>query len=73
MQTAKLIQVKMQDQTIRELNEVQQKIHAPSVSDTVRRSVGIVHALTRHVEKGDRIIIETKDGEKREIIITGME
>lgn len=75
MQSAntKLVQIKMRDDTIREIDEVQKKINAPSISDTVRRSVGIVYALTKHVAEGDKIIIESKNGEKKEIIITGME
>ena len=71
--SAKLVQIKMRDDTIREIDEVQKKIHAPSMSDTVRRSVGIVYALTKHVEDGDKIIIESKNGDKKQIIITGME
>ena len=50
-----------------------QSVCFPSISDTVRRSVGIVHALTKYAEEGDKIIIETKNGEKRQLIITGME
>ncbi len=78
MQTAKLtptklIQVKMQENTIREIDEIRQEIHAPSLSDTIRRCVGIVRALTRHVDKGDKIIIEGANGDKKQIIITGME
>lgn len=74
MQSAtKLIQIKVRDDTIREISEVQQKIHSPSVSDTVRRSVSIVRALTKYAEEGDKIIIETKNGEKIQLIITGME
>lgn len=69
----KLIQIKVRDDTLREINEVQEKINSPSVSDTVRRSIGIVHALTKYAEEGDKIIIETRDGEKRQLIITGME
>ena len=73
MQSTKLIQIKVREDTLREINEVQEKIHSPSVSDTVRRSVGIVYALTKYAEEGDKIIIETKNGEKRQLIITGME
>lgn len=69
----KLIQIKLRDDTMREIEEVQRKIRAPSVSDTVRRSVGIAYALTNYAERGAKIIIETKDGEKRQITITGMD
>lgn len=68
----KLIQIKVQEDTLREISDVQEKIHSPSVSDTVRRSIGIVHALTKYSDKGDKIIIEGKNGERRQIIITGM-
>lgn len=69
----KLVQVKMREDTIKEIDEVQKKIQAPSMSDAVRRSIGIAYALTKYVEDGDKIIIETKDGEKKQLIITGME
>lgn len=69
---SKLLQVKVLDNTVDEINELQKKIHAPSISDTVRRSIEITSALARSVEKGDKIIIEAKNGDKKQIIITGM-
>lgn len=69
---SKLLQVKVLDETLEELGDLQKKIHAPSMSDTVRRSIEITSALTRSVEKGDKIIIQSKDGSEKQIIITGM-
>lgn len=69
---SKILQVKVLDNTLQELDYLQKKIHAPSMSDTVRRSIEITSALARSVEKGDKIIIQSKDGAQKQIIITGM-
>lgn len=69
---SKLVQVKMLDNTLNELDDLQQRTHALSRSDAVRKSIEIVSALAKSVEKGDKIIIESKNGTQKQIIITGM-
>jgi hypothetical protein len=69
---SKTLQVRALDNTLRELDDIQKRIHAPSMSDTIRRSVEITNALTKSVAQGDKIIIQNKDGGQKEIIITGM-
>lgn len=72
MQDTKLIQIKVRENTLREIDEVTAKIHSPSMSDTIRHSVNIVYSLTKQVEEGDMIVIDGRDGIRRQLIITGM-
>ena len=68
----KLIEIRVNDLMITEIEQIQKKIGAPSASDAVRRSVALAYILINYVEQGATIIVEKKDGEKRQITITGM-
>lgn len=67
------ISVKMRDSTLAELKQIQQKVRAPGISDTIRRSVDITFTLTKYIEEGAKIYVETKKGETIKLTITGME
>lgn len=66
------VQVRMNQNTIEQVDKLQEKVHAPSRSDAVRRAVEISDMLVNAVEHGDKIIIEGKNGKQRQILISGL-
>lgn len=70
--SATTVPVRMKDHTIKQVDKLQKRVHAPSRSDAVRRAVEISDLLITAVEHGDKIIIEGKDGKQRQILITGL-
>jgi hypothetical protein len=68
----KLLQIKVKNNTLNDIDTLQKSFHASGRSDTVRRSIDIASALASAVKKGDKIIVESKDGERKQIIITGL-
>lgn len=66
------VQVRMQENTIRQVDSLQKKVHAPSRSDAIRRAVEISSVLVNAVEHGDMVIIESKNGKQKQILITGL-
>lgn len=67
------INVRMFEDTLRQVDSLQARVHAPSRSDTIRRAVEISDLLVKAVEHGDTIIIKSKNGRQREILIAGLE
>ncbi len=67
-----VVQVRMKENTIEQLDKLQRKVHAPSRSDAVRRAVEISDMLVNAVEHGDRVIIEDKNGKQRQLLISGL-
>ena len=67
-----IIQVRMNDNTINQVDRLKDRVHAPSRSDAIRRAVEISDLLLGVVEKGDKIMIEGRGGKKQQILITGV-
>lgn len=67
-----VVQVRMNEHTIEQVDKLQEKVHAPSRSDAVRRAVEISDILLNAVEKGDKVIIEGKNGRQRQLLIVGL-
>lgn len=67
-----VIQVRMKEHTIEQLDKFKNRVNSPSRSDAMRRSVDITDTLISAVEKGDRIILESKNGKQRQILISGL-
>ncbi|MBY0544134.1 MAG: hypothetical protein K2Q14_01125 [Gammaproteobacteria bacterium] len=72
MSGIEIVQVRMKEQTREQVLRLQAKVHAPSFSDTIRRAIEISVLLINAVERGERIIIKSKDGRQREILISGL-
>jgi len=72
MSETETVQVRMQKNTLEKVNKLQNLVHAPSRSDAIRRSVDISDVLINAIEEGDRIIIESKNGKQRQILIAGL-
>jgi len=62
----------MKDYTLQQVDKMQSVVHAPSRSDAVRRAIEISDLLVNAVEHGDKIIIESKNGRQRQILISGL-
>lgn len=69
---SEVIQVRMKPNTVKQVNNLQERVHAPSRSDAIRRAVEISDLLINAVEHGDKIIIQGKNGKQREILIAGL-
>lgn len=67
-----VIQVRMKPNTIEQIDKLQGCVHAPSRSDAIRRAIEISDMLVNAVEHGDKIIIESKNGKQRQILISGL-
>jgi metal-responsive CopG/Arc/MetJ family transcriptional regulator len=66
------VPVRMKENTIRQIDQLQTKVHAPSRSDAIRRAIEISDVIVNAIKEGDKIIIEGKNGKKRQILITGL-
>lgn len=69
---SEVIQVRMKPNTVNQVDKLQKRVHSPSRSDAIRRAVEISDVLVNAIEHGDRIIIESKDGKQRQILIAGL-
>ncbi len=67
-----VIQVRVKQNTVDKLEKLQERVHAPSRSDAVRRAVDISDVIVSAVEDGEKVIIESKNGKQRQIIISGI-
>lgn len=67
-----VVPVRMKENTLQQIDKLQKRVHAPSRSDAVRRAVEISDLLVNAVEHGDKIIIESKNGKQRQILILGL-
>lgn len=66
------LQITVKDETLEEIDKLQKNLHAPGRSDTVRRTVDITAALSSAIKNGDKIFIESKDGKRKQFIISGL-
>lgn len=66
------INVQMRADTLKKMDRLKARVHTPSRSDAIRRAVEISDLLVDAVGHGDRIIIESKSGKQRQILITGL-
>lgn len=72
MSESQIIQVRMKEQTIGQIDKLKTIVNAPSRSDAVRRAVDITDILLTAILKGEKIIVEKKNGKQTEILITGL-
>lgn len=67
-----VLQVRVRDKTLNQVDRLKAMVQAPSRSDAVRRAMEIADTLVNAILKGERIIIETQSGKQRQIMIAGL-
>lgn len=67
-----LVQMRMRDNTLSQIESVQQRVHAPSRSDAVRRAIELTDVITKALEHGDKVMIEGQDGKKIQVLVPGI-
>ena len=67
-----LIQVRMREKTLQQADRLKERVGAPSRSDAIRRAIEIGELITKEVENGNKIIIETKSGKHKQILIPNL-
>jgi hypothetical protein len=68
----KILQIRLRDRTLSQVDRLMSIVQAPSRSDAVRRAMDITDTLLNAVLKGETIIIENPNGRQRQILITGL-
>ena len=66
------IQIRMREETKAQADRFKEKIHAPSRSDAIRRAIELSSSLVNAIARGDKIILEGKNG-RRQVIIPGLD
>ncbi len=72
MSKYKLVQVKMSEDTLKEIGRVKERIHAETVTGTIKSSIAIAGMVTKAISEGSNVIIEEKDGSKYRIALPGI-
>lgn len=67
-----LLQIRVTENTLQQIDKIQAIVKAPSRSDAIRRSFDLSEALLNEIIKGGRVILEDKKGRQREILVTGI-
>ena len=69
---AKVTTVRMRQHTVDQIEKLKDYVHAASFSEMIRRAVDISDSIIGAARKGERILIEDKKGNQRQILITGI-
>lgn len=72
MSNYKLVQVKMSEDTLKQISEVKQRIHADTVTGTIKSSIAIANMVTDAMSRGCNVIIEDNKGNKYRIMMPGI-
>lgn len=72
MSNEKIVQIRMRDHTLLQVDHLKENLHAPSRSDAIRRAVELSDVMAKAIKHGDKIIIESSDGKKTRILIPGV-
>lgn len=72
MASSEIVQVRMRQNTQDQLKHFEEKVNAPSRSDAIRRAVEISDLLVKEIANGGKIIVQSKNGKEKEILITGL-
>lgn len=67
-----LLQVRVNEEMIAQIDRLQAMTKASSRSDAVRRSLGLTEAMINEILKGGKVIFEDKKGKQRNILVTGI-
>lgn len=69
MKHDKILIARVDDKTIKNLADVQKTMGLHSRSESVRRAISITKTLLSALKKGDRIVLISKSGDKREFMV----
>ena len=69
---SEVVQVRMRENTLAQLDKLKAIVKAPSRSDAVRRALDIVDMLIDSTIRGDSILIERKNGKTAQLLIPGL-
>jgi hypothetical protein len=67
-----VVQVRMREDTLEQLDKLKTIVKAASRSEALRRAVGITDILVDAIIHGDKVILEKKNGKQTQILITGL-
>lgn len=68
----KLVQVKMSEDTLSKIENVQNRIHSETKTGAIRSSIAIANMVIDAISNGGNVIIEEKNGKKFRITIPGI-
>lgn len=68
----KLVQVNMNNETLEKLHDMKEKMHADTITNTIKSSVDIADIVTTALSKGKNVVIEEKNGDKYRILVPGI-
>lgn len=71
-ENVEVVQVRMKEHTLSQLDRIKSIVNSSSRSDAVRRSVEIMDILVNAIMKGERIVLEKSGGKRTQILITGL-
>jgi Arc/MetJ-type ribon-helix-helix transcriptional regulator len=66
------LSIRIKDETLAQTDRLKKRFGAPSRSDVIRRAVELSDSLANAIQHGDKVIIETKNGSRREVILPGL-
>lgn len=69
--STKLVQIKMSDETLNQIDHVKDRINAETKTGAIRSSIAIADMVTEAMSKGSNVIIEEPNGNKYRITIPG--
>jgi hypothetical protein len=64
--------IRMLPRTLSCVERLQEKMRSPSFSDTVKCAIELSDLIVTAVKSGDRVLIETKKGNQREVLLSGL-
>jgi len=66
---SKQVSFKFDGNQVDALENIRTKLHANTQAEAIRKSLNLTSALATAKSKGYKIILESKDGEKQELLI----
>jgi len=67
-----LLQIRVKEETLKQIDRLQVLTKAASRSDAVRRSFDITEMIINEIIKGGSVILADSKGKKRQVLITGL-
>lgn len=61
------VQLDFSKDALKELDILQEKLHATSRAEVIRNALGVLKWATNHIIEGNKIVVEKKDGERVEV------
>jgi hypothetical protein len=62
----------MTNDTLNQIEHVKKRLHAETVTGTIKSSIAIADMVTDAIAKGSNVIIEEKNGDKYRIKLPGI-